>query len=134
MPPADRTVDLTTFIVTSVTNPGNRKTVTGTSMINMPVMSVVKVASAPDPKPGKEITYTITYANNGSGRAFQFLVNDVIPANTTYVLQSVKLNNTLKTDEVDADEVAVVGNLIAVNVGTVMPHVTGTIEFRVQIH
>jgi uncharacterized repeat protein (TIGR01451 family) len=132
--PADHTVDVTTFRVGSTTNASNFKTTTGTTTISIPVMSLVKVANAPDPKPGREITYTITYANSGSGRAIQFVVSDPIPANTTYVAQSVKLNNTPKTDEADADEVTVSGSLVTVNVGTVTPQASGTIEFRVRIH
>jgi large repetitive protein len=132
--PADHTVDVTTFRVGSTTNAANFKTTTGTTTISIPVMSLAKVANAPDPKPGREITYTITYGNSGSGRAIQFVVTDPIPPNTTYVAQSVKLNNVPKTDEVDADEVTVSGSLVTVNVGTVMPQASGTIEFRVKIH
>lgn len=131
---ADHTVDVTAFRVGSTTNAGNFKTTTGTTTIGIPVMTLMKVANAPDPKPGREITYTINYTNSGSGRAIQFVVSDPIPANTTYVAQSMKLNNAPKTDEADADEVTVNGSLVTVNVGTVLPQASGTIEFRVRIH
>jgi len=134
VPPSDGTVDVTTFIATSLSNSANRGACTGTSTMNIPVMSLVKSALAPVPTSGQIITYSITYANSGSGRALQFVVSDAFPANATYVPGSVKHNNVPKTDASDGDEVTVAGNLLTVNVGTVMAHASGTIEFKVQIH
>ena len=97
-------------------------------------MSLVKVADAPVPKPGMEIKYTITYANSGGGHALQFAVTDSIPAHTTYIPQSVKLNGAAKTDESDGDEATVTGGMITIQMGTVNPQISGSIEFRVRIN
>jgi hypothetical protein len=64
----------------------------------------------------------------------QFVVTDAIPANTTYIAQSVRHNGVPKTDEADADEVLVNGGVVTVNVGTVNAAVSGVIEFRVRIN
>ncbi len=128
------TIDVTTFRVTSTTNAGNFKTTTGTTTILIPVMNLTKIADSPEPKPGREIRYQITYGNNGGGHAIQFVVTDAIPANTTYIAQSVQHNTIPKTDEADGDEVTLSNGVITVNVGTVNPAASGVIEFRVRIN
>jgi uncharacterized repeat protein (TIGR01451 family) len=132
--PTNGTVDATTFRVTSTVNASNFTTTTGTTTMYIPVMTLSKLADAPEPKPGREIRYQITYNNSGGGRAMQFVVTDAIPANTTYIAQSVRHNGVPKTDEADADEVLVNGGVVTVNVGTVNAAVSGVIEFRVRIN
>lgn len=132
--PANGTVDVTAFRVASTTNAGNFKTANGTTTIYIPVMSLAKIADAPEPKPGREIRYEITYTNSGGGHAYQFVVTDAIPANTTYIPQSVRHNTVPKTDEADGDEVTFNGSAITVNVGSVNPAGSGIIEFRVRIN
>jgi uncharacterized repeat protein (TIGR01451 family) len=131
---SDGTVDAASFTVTSTINAGNFKTTTGTTTISVPVMGLTKAVDSSDPRPGEEIKYTITYSNSGNGRSFQFTVTDSIPANRTYVAQSVRLNSIAKTDEPDGDEVIVSRGLITVWVGTVNPQASGSIEFRVRIN
>ncbi len=97
-------------------------------------MNLTKIADSPEPKPGREIRYQITYGNNGGGHAIQFVVTDAIPANTTYIAQSVQHNTIPKTDEADGDEVTLSNGVITVNVGTVNPAASGVIEFRVRIN
>lgn len=132
--PANGTVDITGFRVTSTTNAGNFKTTTGTTTVLIPVMSLVKLADSPDPKPGREIRYQITYSNSGGGHAFQFAVTDTIPGNTTYIAQTIRHNGAPRTDQADGDEVTLNGGIVTVNVGTVNPGVSGVIEFRVRIN
>ncbi len=129
----DQTVDFTTFRAQSTINPANFKTLNGSTTIGIPKMSLIKQASVPDPLPGREITYTITYVNRGHGGAYDFAIADPIPANTTYVPGSVTLNGTARTDEDDADEITVSDGVLSVNLGTIMPNGTGVIEFRVRI-
>jgi hypothetical protein len=70
----------------------------------------------------------------GGGYAIQFAVTDAIPANTTYIAESVRHNSAARTDAADADEVTVSGGDVTVNVGTVNPSASGVIEFRVRIN
>lgn len=128
------TVDATSFRVTSTVNASNFTTTTGTTTMYIPVMTLLKVADSPEAKPGREIRYQITYNNAGGGQAIQFVVTDAIPANTTYVAQSVRHNSGAKTDEADGDEVTVSGGVVTVNVGTVNAAASGVIEFRVRIN
>jgi uncharacterized repeat protein (TIGR01451 family) len=55
------------------------------------------------PVPGAKITYTVKIDAVGSGTATSMLFTDLIPASTTYVPGSLKLNGTALTDAVDAD-------------------------------
>ena len=130
---ADQTVDFTTFRAQSTINTANFETVNGSTTIGIPKMSLLKQASVPDPLPGREITYTITYVNRGHGGAYDFAIADPIPANTAYVPGSVTLNGTARTDEDDADEITVSDGILSVNLGTILPNGTGVIEFRVRI-
>ncbi|MBI5474603.1 MAG: DUF11 domain-containing protein [Ignavibacteriae bacterium] len=132
--PADGTIDVASFRAASTTNAGNVATATGTTTLRIPVMTLSKLADAPDPKPGRVIRYQITYANVGGGRAVQFAVTDAVPVNTSYMLQSVVHNGTPKTDEADGDEVTVSNNVVAVDVGSVSAGSSGVIEFRVRIN
>jgi uncharacterized repeat protein (TIGR01451 family) len=131
--PVDRTVDSTMFTVSSTTKVDNFRSRSGVTTIGIPVMNLQKFADAPDPKPGNEIRYMITYMNSGSGQAYAFAVADSIPANTAYVPGSVKLDSVTKTDGPDGDQVVVSNGIIVVNIGGVAPSTSGMIEFRVRI-
>ena len=48
--------------------------------------------------PGDIIEYTITYINNGTVDAKNTIITDSIPANTTYVTGSMKINGTTIAD------------------------------------
>jgi uncharacterized repeat protein (TIGR01451 family) len=55
------------------------------------------------PVPGARISYQIVVTANGSGTALAAAFSDLIPATTTYVVGSLKLNNAVLTDNADAD-------------------------------
>jgi uncharacterized repeat protein (TIGR01451 family) len=129
----DQLVDYTSFRVQSAVTPGNVTTATGSTTINVPVMSMVKTASAPDPHTGAEITYVISYANTGHGSAFALAISDSIPANTAYVAGSTIVNGIPNTDARDSDAAEANGRSVTVTVGTIEPNTHGTIAFRVRI-
>ncbi|MFC2084624.1 hypothetical protein ACFLS9_06180 [Bacteroidota bacterium] len=101
---------------------------------NRPVMSMSKSVDKANAFPGDTLTYTIFYANNGTGAADFVNITDVSPIQTTYIPQSVVLNGVTKTDEDDEDEVTVVSAIITVNVGIVPIGGSGTIKFKVIIN
>lgn len=55
------------------------------------------------PVPGASITYQIIITPSGSGAANAATFTDAIPANTTYVASSLKLNNAALSDAADSD-------------------------------
>ena len=55
------------------------------------------------PVPGARVNYTVVVGATGSGSATASVFNDNIPANTTYVPGTLRLNGTLLSDGVDAD-------------------------------
>ncbi|HKQ97256.1 MAG TPA: fibronectin type III domain-containing protein, partial [Candidatus Polarisedimenticolia bacterium] len=56
-----------------------------TTVSAMPILSISKT-DGPDPvAAGSNITYTLSYANNGIGGATGVVVSDTLPANTTFV-------------------------------------------------
>jgi uncharacterized repeat protein (TIGR01451 family) len=55
------------------------------------------------PLPGARIDYTIVVSATGTGSAATAVFTDRIPANTSYVPGSLRLNSTTLTDSTDAD-------------------------------
>jgi uncharacterized repeat protein (TIGR01451 family) len=55
------------------------------------------------PIPGARITYSIVVGATGTGSALATVFNDDIPANTTYVAGSLRLNSIALSDGADAD-------------------------------
>jgi uncharacterized repeat protein (TIGR01451 family) len=55
------------------------------------------------PVPGARINYTIVVTATGSGTAASAVFRDNVPANTTYVAGSLRLNTATLTDASDAD-------------------------------
>ncbi len=103
-------------------------------------------------RPNDTLIYTITYTNTGSGTANQIVISDVSPTNTTYLGNSVALDNSAnggtgsgvlyvsKTDASDVDEVTVSSGTITVGLGSVGPQLMadatyrGKIRFKVKIN
>jgi len=62
-----------------------------TADVESAVFNISKSASPSDPKPGDIITYTVTGINSGTAVAYDILATDYIPANTTYIPESMKV-------------------------------------------
>jgi uncharacterized repeat protein (TIGR01451 family) len=88
--------------------------------------------------PGAVIEYSIVVTNNGAVNAAAVTLSDAIPANTTYVANSMTLNAAALTDAADADAGTTTGapvTSISVNAGTVNSGGgTATVTFRVTIN
>lgn len=67
--------------------------------------------------PGARLTYSITATVIGSGIAAAVVITDPIPANATYVANSLKLNSTALSDASDGDVGSVGGMPVTVTVG-----------------
>ncbi|MFK8031029.1 MAG: hypothetical protein AB8G18_12410 [Gammaproteobacteria bacterium] len=98
---------------------------TGEYIIETINVTVDKTAAVSDPfggttpVPGAQITYQIRTTVVGTGTAAGAVVNDPVPANTTYVPGSTTLNGAVLTDAADADagEFSGAGTSIAVQLG-----------------
>ena len=106
--------------------------------------SLAKSQSIADPfggsraVPGAVITYTLTFTVNGVGNITAAQVADAIPANTTYVANSITLNGAAQTDAADApgvDSSRYTGAGIEVNLASPLAAPsTQTVTFKVTIN
>jgi len=113
----------------------------GGYIVSQALTSLVKSQSVSDPfggtdpVPGATITYTLVFAATGTGSLTNAKVDDLIPANTTYVPGSITLDGVAQTDIIDADGGDFSSGIgINVNLGTVAAPATHTITFRVKIN
>ena len=149
----DRSRDSANYAVSSITLSA---TTSGyhITRIKAPVMTLTKSVTAQSgrTRPGDTLVYVITYTNTGSGSANQIVISDVSPTNTTYLANSVSIDNSAnggtgsgalyvaKTDATDGDEVGVSSGTITVSLGSVgaqqMSDATyrGKIRFKVKIN
>jgi len=86
------------------------------------------------PLPGAIIRYSIVVNITGSGTAESLNVTDAIPANTSYVPNSITLDAAGLTDIVDGDAGSLSANTVTVNLGNVLSPATRTITFEVSIN
>ena len=101
-----------------ITDPGNAS-LAPSKLVNGGVQAVVNV--------GNQFTYTIAFRNNGDTAARNVVLTDPLAAGIEYVPSSLRLNDNLLSDAIDADEGSVVNNTIQVR----LPRVNVGEAFRV---
>jgi uncharacterized repeat protein (TIGR01451 family) len=117
---------------------------TGTYLVADIAIAANKTATVSDPfggtrpMPGATIVYQVVVTATGTGTANGALFSDAIPANTTYVAASLRLNGNALTDAGDADAgqfVAAPSPRVNVNLGN-LTQASGpqTIRFSVLIN
>ena len=93
--------------------------------------------------PGTVVQYQVTVTTTGAGTAQNVQVTDNIPANTTYVANSIRFNAAARTDGVDGDNASCVGCGNAVGTATVVigdvtvvlgTPITHLIDYKVTIN
>jgi len=96
--------------------------------------SVLDPFNGSQPIPGATITYQIVVTATGTGTALGAAMADTIPANTTYVAGSMRLNGAPLTDASDGDAGSFATTGIAVSLGD-LTSASGpqTVDFRVTI-
>jgi uncharacterized repeat protein (TIGR01451 family) len=114
---------------------------TGTYAVVQTLATLTKSQSVSDPSggsspvPGATITYTITMALAGTGTITNAQIDDSIPANTTYIAESIVLDSTtLLSDAADSDEGRFTGSAVAVTLGSVTAPASHTVTFQVRIN
>lgn len=84
-------------------------TTTGTYLVSGVTLAVVKSQTVLDqfggarPVPGARVTYSIAVSATGTGTATAAVFADNVPANTTYVPGTLRLNGAALTDGADVD-------------------------------
>jgi uncharacterized repeat protein (TIGR01451 family) len=100
----------------------------------------IKTQSIIDPQggnttvPGSIITYTLTTQVSGSGTLSGAAVIDPIPAQTSYIAGSMRLNGAPLSDTPDSDSGQLTANGIQVNLGTLVAPATQTVTFQVKLN
>ena len=122
---------------------GGRAAVFGQYLVGDILLSAVKSQAVSDPFsgtqpiPGATITYQVVVTATGTGAALNAVFGDPIPASTTYVAGSLRLNGTPLSDAADGDVGSFVAApaRVAVNLGD-LTSAAGpqTIDFRVTIN
>lgn len=111
---------------------------TATYQVSAVDVTVVKSQSVADPHGGSEpmpaavITYSIEVEASGSGTAESVTVTDPVPANTSYVEGSLKLDGGDLTDATDGDAGEVAGGTVTVRLGD-LQDTAKTVSFQVTI-
>lgn len=101
--------------------------------------TITKSVSVLDPNGGTApiqnaiLTYTLSFNVAGTGNITSVVIGDVIPAGTTYVANSLRLNALPLTDAADADAGVFNGTAVQVSLGTVAAPTTRTVTFQVRI-
>lgn len=142
---ADGAVANVTLTATSAFNSGVYDTSVMTVTINQAVIDIVKVASITNPKPGDEITYTITWENTGSADAHDLVISDPINMNLTYVAGSMVYDGdttdmnpgVVLTDALDLDNGDygfTTAGTVTVLVGSVPAGAKGSLVIRVTVN
>jgi uncharacterized repeat protein (TIGR01451 family) len=67
------------------TNPTNNTASLQVPVVKVAGLSITKTASTPNAKPGDTVTYTLKASNAGPAAAQDVVIDDVIPAGTTFV-------------------------------------------------
>jgi uncharacterized repeat protein (TIGR01451 family) len=90
------------------------------------------------PIPGATLRYTIGVTATGGGTAVNIVISDPLPMNTSYVANSLRLNNTALTDAADTDagDVGITtANTVTVKLGdltSASPIQTITFDVKIQ--
>ncbi len=112
---------------------------TGIVRIDTAAVSLTKSATVTDPQggsnavPGSTITYTIIATVSGAGSLNNLVVNDPIPAGTSFVPGSITLQAATLTDAADADAGNFNGTRVNVALGNVVAGGTRTVTFKALI-
>jgi trimeric autotransporter adhesin len=94
-----------------------------------------KSANRPSAAVGDLVTYTVAYSSSGAGSATEFEITDPIPAGSSYVAGTMRLNGVALTDP-DGDDAGffdVPGNRVIFRVGAISAGQSGTVTFQVRV-
>ena len=82
---------------------------------------------------GSQFTYTIAFRNSGDTAARNVVMTDQLPTTIQYVPSSLRLNDSLVSDAIDADEGSVVNNTVQMRLPRVNPGEAFRITFSARL-
>jgi uncharacterized repeat protein (TIGR01451 family) len=103
-------------------------------VITKTVTSIVDPNGTAVLMPNAVMTYQIAVVLTGSGTADNLVITDPLPANTSYVPNSILVNSVAKTDAVDADNAEFSANTVTVTLGNVAAPANIVITFKATIN
>jgi uncharacterized repeat protein (TIGR01451 family) len=127
-------VDAVVGVTTAATNAQGTYQVSQVQSTLTKTQTVLDPFGGNRPIPGAVITYTVTMALTGTGTITAAQIDDSIPANTTYVANSMRLDATALTDVADTDAGQFNGTAIIVNLGALTAPITHNVDFQVRIN
>jgi len=132
---ADTATDASNFTATSQGDAGETDFVSASATCTAPELTLVKTVTqggstygtgdANSAAPGDTLTYTIIVANGGSGVATIVVVSDVIPANTTYVPESMTIEGSSVDDASNTDGGTKTGTSVVFDFATLPAYTEG---------
>ncbi len=84
--------------------------------------------------PGAELSYRLVLTLSGTGIAENLSFSDPLPATTTYVPGSLKVDGAARTDAVDADNASYAAGVISIVFGNTPAPATRVIEFKTTVN
>jgi uncharacterized repeat protein (TIGR01451 family) len=102
--------------------------------VNKSVLSVLDPNGGSVVMPGSILTYQLLVTLSGSGTASNLDISDPIPAETTFLPNSIIVDSVAKTDAVDADNAQFTPSTVSVSLGNVAAPATHVITFRATIN
>ena len=112
-------------------------TANGAYIVSGLVVNITKTASVVgggDAAPGKTLAYTITVEVAGSGTAANLIFIDPLPAELTYVQQSIQVDGASRTDEADTDNARFSAGAVSVTFGDTVAPKTYVITFNATVN
>ena len=82
---------------------------------------------------GSQFTYTIAFRNSGDAPARNVIMTDQLPTTIQYVPSSLRLNDNLVSDAIDADEGSIVNNTVQLRLPRVNPGEAFRITFSARL-
>jgi uncharacterized repeat protein (TIGR01451 family) len=96
--------------------------------------SILDPAGGTSPVTGAIVTYTLTARLTGAGQLSNAKLIDPVPAQTSYLAGSLRLNGTALTDIADSDIGEVSNGSVLVALGSLTAPATQTITFQVKLN
>jgi uncharacterized repeat protein (TIGR01451 family) len=135
--PTDLLTDTLRITAASAGDGSKSTTATMVTTVLVPVVTITNaIAPLGDQPAGTEMTYTITYTNSGSAAVSDFSIIDAMPKQTSYVLNSIRLNGTAILDSapnVNFTDGTNGTKVVSMSLGTLNAKSGGTVQFKVKV-